>query len=203
MDLWERGEPWPGPPSPGITLLDRAAKHHKKAVGESVMNFNPQRPVSQPELWNVAKTAALHSTAAELFLFLIWICISLSRLRGLLTVAYFCFPPIQCWAERKLLVWADQFPVEGVWTQLWLFYINNTVICKRPSTNKLRVKFCVGITWTEIDTSYFECFEECHSWLICVTLTQYCFCERPMMWCFNGMMKEQRQRSTWPREGRV
>lgn len=49
MDLEERGEPGPEPPSPGITLLDRAAKHHERAVGKSFMNSNPQGAVSQPE----------------------------------------------------------------------------------------------------------------------------------------------------------
>ncbi|TNN77553.1 hypothetical protein EYF80_012143 [Liparis tanakae] len=36
MDLGECGEPRPEPPSPGSTLLDRAAKHHKKAAAKRV-----------------------------------------------------------------------------------------------------------------------------------------------------------------------
>lgn len=36
MDLGERGEPGPEPPSPGITLLERAAQHHKKEVVKNV-----------------------------------------------------------------------------------------------------------------------------------------------------------------------
>lgn len=35
MDLGECGEPGPGPPSAGITLLDRAAQHHKREVGKN------------------------------------------------------------------------------------------------------------------------------------------------------------------------
>lgn len=63
----------------------------------------------------------LYSTSAEHFLFLIWICISLSGLREQLAVAYFCSPSIEFQADRKLPVWADQFPVEGVRLQLWLY----------------------------------------------------------------------------------
>lgn len=69
MDLEERGEPGPGPPSPGITLLERAAKHHESAVGKSVVDNNPQCAALQPEPWNITKTSAPRSTAAEHFLF--------------------------------------------------------------------------------------------------------------------------------------
>lgn len=139
--------------------------------------------MSQLELWNITKTSALYSTAAEHFLFFIWICISLSRLRGLVTEVYFSSPPTQFQAESKLLVWADLFSVDGVWMQPWLLYINNTVVCKRRTIKQQgssEINLCVDLSWTETDTSHFNIFEECHPWLILDTLDS-CDHERP--WC--------------------
>ena len=133
MDLEERGEPGPGAPSPGITLLDRAAKHHERAVGKSFINSNPQGALSQPEPWDIIKTSALYSAQSTSSFSYEYV----SAYQGWgFSVAYFCSSPLLFQAEGKLLVWADQLPVEGEWMQLWLFDTNNTVVCKRLATEQ-------------------------------------------------------------------